>query len=115
LLEEFRRTSAAQHPALKWAIGNALSTVTTVEHADALLELARDRSHGAGRQMIVEGLARFSKDDRIVPTLQSLLEDEDVALQAMAGLRRRLGPAEALDHIRPLTSHPSERVRRAAA
>ncbi|MGH9267065.1 MAG: hypothetical protein ACRD0D_02700, partial [Acidimicrobiales bacterium] len=38
LLEEFHRTSDAQHPALKWAIGNALSVVTTVEHVDALLE-----------------------------------------------------------------------------
>lgn len=115
LLDEFRRTSDGQNPALKWAIGNALSTVTTIQHVDALLELALDRSHGAGRQMVVDRLARFSKDDRIVQALMSLLADEDVALHAMAGLRRRLGPAAALEHIRPLTSHPSERVRRAAA
>jgi hypothetical protein len=97
LLDEFRRTSDGQNPALKWAIGNALSTVTTIQHVDALLELALDRSHGAGRQMVVDRLARFSKDDRIVQALMSLLADEDVALHAMAGLRRRLGPAAALE------------------
>lgn len=50
-----------------------------------------------------------------MPALKTLLEDEDVALQAMTGLRRRLGPGAALEYIRPLTSHSSERIRRAAA
>ncbi len=59
MFEEFRRTPEASQPALKWAIGNALSTVTTIEHTDAILDLALDASHGAGRQMIVERLARI--------------------------------------------------------
>jgi hypothetical protein len=114
LLQEFRSTSNSSHPGLKWVIGNALATATTIEHTETLLELAVEAVHGAGRQGIVERLARITKDERIVPTLKMLLDDPDVALQAMAGLRRRLGPDEALEHIRPLTTHSSERIRRAA-
>jgi hypothetical protein len=88
--------------------------VTAIEHTDTLLELAVEAAHGAGRQGIVERLARNTNDERIVPTLKMLIDDQDVALQAMAGLRRSLGPEEALEHIRPLTIHPSERIRRAA-
>ena len=114
LIREFRNTSATEQPALKWAIGNALDTVTTPEHADVLLELALDKAHGMGRQMIVERVARISKDARVVDALRKLATDEDVAFHAMAGLRRRLGQAEAAEVIRPLTDHETERVRDAA-
>jgi hypothetical protein len=103
-----------EHASLKWAIGNALSTVTTAQHKDSLLDLARDERHGIGRQMIVERLARFSRDERILDALRRLAVDEAVALHAMAGLRRRLGAAEALSFLTPLLDHPSEGVRRAA-
>jgi hypothetical protein len=114
LIREFRNTSATEQPALKWAIGNALDTVTPPEHVDVLLELALDKAHGAGRQMIVDRVARISKDARVVDALKKLATDEDVAFHAMAGLRRRLGQAEAAEVIRPLTNHESERVRDAA-
>src|SRR3954466_3584561 len=32
LIDEFRRTSVADHPWLKWAIGNALDTVVVQDH-----------------------------------------------------------------------------------
>lgn len=114
LIREFRNTSATEQPALKWAIGNALDTVTTTEHLEVLLELALDRVHGTGRQMIVDRVARISMDARVVDALRNLATDEDVAFHAMAGLRRRLGQAAAAAVIRPLTDHDSERVRDAA-
>ena len=114
LISEFRNTSAIDHPALKWAIGNALDTVTTPHHIESLLELALDPSHGKGRQMIVERLGRISKDGRVVDALVLLAEDEDVAFHAMAGLRRRLGQAAAAELIRTLTERGSEKVKHAA-
>lgn len=114
LLDEFRKTSNADQPTLKWAIGNALSTVTTHAHVDELLELARDRRHGAGRGMVVERLGRISGNPRVEKTLMKLIDDPDVAFQAMGGIRRRLGPAKAAELLEPLTAHQDERVRRAA-
>lgn len=114
LLDEFRKTSDADQPALKWAIGNALSTVTTPAHVDELLELARDRRHGAGRGMVVERLGRISGDRRVEETLMRLIDDPDVAFQAMGGIRRRLGPTKAAKLLEPLIAHQDERVRRAA-
>jgi hypothetical protein len=43
-----------------------------------------------------------------------LIDDPDVAFQAMGGIRRRLGPAKAAELLEPLTAHQDERVRRAA-
>ena len=114
MLDEFRKTSDADQPALKWAIGNALSTVTTPAHVDELLELARDRRHGAGRGMVVERLGRISGDRRVEETLMRLIDDPDVAFQAMGGIRRRLGPTKAAKLLEPLIAHQDERVRRAA-
>jgi hypothetical protein len=101
LLDEFRRTADADRPALKWAIGNALSVVTTPAHADELLELAGDRRHGAGRGMVVERLGRISGDRRVEEMLIGLLDDPEVAFQAIGGIRRRLGPANPLGCWRP--------------
>ena len=114
LIAEFRNTSASKQKSLKWAIGNAINTVTTPQHLDVLLELVMDRSHGIGREMIVNRLARIPKEPRVVEALRQLATDEDVAFHAMAGLRRRLGPALAAEAIQPLTQHGSERVRDAA-
>jgi hypothetical protein len=114
LIAEFRNTSVKEHEGLKWALGNALGTVTTPQHLDVLLDLVRDRTHGIGRQMIVDRVGRISGDDRVVQTLMQLTTDEDVAFQAMAGLRRRLGQSNAAEIIRPLTKHGSARIRDAA-
>ena len=114
LLDEFRTTSDADQPALKWAIGNALSVVTTPTHADELMELAGDRRHGLGRGMVVERLGRISGDRRVEEMLMGLVDDPDVAFQAMGGIRRRLGPAKAVGLLTPLLAHQDERVRQAA-
>jgi hypothetical protein len=112
LIELFRKTS--DDAGLKWAIGNALSVVTTPAHKEALVELALNEKHGRGRQMIIERLGRIDGDPGIVEALHRLAIDPEVALHAQAGLRRRLGQFEALQIIRPLLGHSSEGVRRAA-
>jgi hypothetical protein len=108
------RTTVPADSSLKWAIGNALSVVTSPVHRDDLLELALDPRHGRGRQMIVDRLGRISGDSRIIDGLRELGTDPDVALHAQASLRKRVGPAAAADYIRPLLTHPSESVRRGA-
>lgn len=113
LIELFRTTAPTQ-ASLKWAIGNALSVVATSGHREALLELAVDPKHGPGRQMIVDRLGRIPGDPRIVDALRALATDPDVALHALAGLRKRLGAAAAAEIIRPLLAHSSEGVRRGA-
>ncbi len=107
MIDEFRQTPVGDEWALKWAIGNALDTVTTPKHLEVLLELALDRRHGIGRQRIVDRLARISAQPRVVDALLRLMEDDDVVFSAMTGLRRRLGPAAAADRIRPLSIRPS--------
>ena len=114
LIIEFRNTSVTRQEGLKWALGNAIETVTTPAHLDALLDLVLDRTHGVGRQMIVDRVARISGDARVIAALRQLITDEDVALHAMAGLRRRLGPEAAADLIRPLTQHSSQHIRNTA-
>jgi hypothetical protein len=113
LLDEFRRTSNAEQPSLKWAIGNALSVVTTKEHVDELLELALDPRHGAGRGMLVERLGRVARDARVEEALLRLRDDPDVAFQAGTGIRRRFGPARAIEILEPLAAHSSPLVRNA--
>ncbi len=114
LFEEFRRTSNDAQPSLKWAIGNALSVVSTPKHIEDLLDLAVDRTHGAGRGMLVERLGRISGEPRVEQALINLAEDPDVAFQAMVGIRRRLGPKKAIEILEPLTHSASPMVQNAA-
>jgi hypothetical protein len=81
----------------------------------SIARIAMATPNATAAASIVERLARITKDERIVPTLKVLLDDQDVPLQAIAGLRRMPGPEEALEHTRPLTTNSSERIRRAAA
>lgn len=112
LLELFR-SLPADEAGLKWAVGNALDVVTTAQHRDQLLDLALDRTHGTGRQMIVYRLGRLPHDEPTDEALRELAADGDVALHAMIGLRRRLGP-DAVPVIEVLKDHQDSRVRKAA-
>jgi HEAT repeats len=85
LLDEFRR-APTDEASLKWAIGNAISTLADPSLADDLIELLQDPRHGTGRQMLCEALRR-TKDPRAPDVLIGLISDADVGGHAIAALR----------------------------
>ena len=95
---------------LKWAIGNALSTVASDAVADALVTLAQDVCHGKAREMIVVALGGFPAS-KSLSVLINLLQDEIVCGHAIIAIRK-LGIREAIPHIEPFTSHPKAWIRR---
>jgi hypothetical protein len=85
LLDEFRR-APLDEVSLKWAIGDALSTLADESLGDEIIELLQDPRHGTGRQMLCEALRR-TKDPRAPDVLMSLISDPDVSGHAIAALR----------------------------
>jgi hypothetical protein len=57
--------------------------------ADDMIRLAADRSYGHARQMVVLGLGKLKNNDRVVPVLLDLLDDEDVAGHAAMTFGKR--------------------------
>ena len=96
LVAEFRRAPDEEW-ALKWAIGNALSTLADASIVDDLVELAADRRHGKGREMLMDALGR-TKDERALELLVELVDDDEVAGHAISALRR-LGPKSSLPYL----------------
>jgi hypothetical protein len=115
LIEEFRRVDATVDPegsGLRWTIGNALEVVGDDSVIDELVGLARDRSYGKARQMVVLGLGK-SKDPRAAGVLVELLDDEDVNGQAVKALGKLKAP-ETRPALEPMLSDPRAWVRREA-
>lgn len=95
LIDEFER---AGDVSLKWAIGNALSTLATRDDADCLIRLLRDQQHGAARRMLCDALKR-TKDPRAPDVLIELVGDHDVGGHAILALRL-YGPRSSLPYLR---------------
>jgi hypothetical protein len=112
LINEFRNSEDATGLGIRWVIGNALSVVADDSVFDEVESLARDRSFGKARQMVVVGLGR-SKDPRAVPLLVELLNDEDVAVHALKALAQ-LKPSGVRAAVEPLLDHPQALLRREA-
>jgi PBS lyase HEAT-like repeat len=87
LIEEFRKAPSDQISSLKWAIGNALEVVADDKVFDEISALARDKTQGKAREMLVAGLGKM-KHPRSTDTLLELLSDEQVEGHALWALRR---------------------------
>ncbi|HEY1960216.1 MAG TPA: HEAT repeat domain-containing protein [Polyangiaceae bacterium] len=99
LLNEYRRSSDESPMGLRWTIGNALAVVADDGVLDDLVELARDRQFGKTREMLVLALGNMT-DERVLPVLIELLNDDDVcgyAIMALGKLKRSFTRA----HIEP--------------
>jgi len=114
LLDAFREW-APKDQSVGWALGDALATSADKLHVDILLGLAQRPEYGGARQMVVDSLWRYRKDERVPALLLTLIEDPDVSLHAMSALRRTIGNDAALPHLRRMRdAHPDERVRQQA-
>ncbi len=113
LVEEYRQTDP-KNAALKWAIANALEATADDAVVEEMIELARDRSAGKAREMIVTGLGNMS-GRRVVDVLVELLGDEEVCGYALIGLGK-LGAmaSEARLGIEAFLKHRTEWVRKEA-
>lgn len=101
-----------EHQSLKWAIGNALSTVATDKVANDLYELAQDKAHGKAREMVVVALGNL-RDPGAVEVLMNLLDDEEVCGHAIIAVTKLKAP-QAVPKIQYLTKHPKPWVRKEA-
>jgi HEAT repeat protein len=87
LVDLFRRVEDSTGLGLRWAVGNALDVTWDDARFDDLVELARDRSYGRAREMVVLGFAR-SKRPEASDVLIALLDDTDVNGHAVKALRK---------------------------
>lgn len=116
MIKEFRSLPKSADPdgtGLRWAIGNALEVLADRSVLDELIEIAGDRRYGPARQMVVLGLAR-PRENRVIPALVALLDDEDVQGYAAVALGR-LGARAARERLADLAEHaPKPWVRKEA-
>ncbi|MCZ7585716.1 MAG: HEAT repeat domain-containing protein [Deltaproteobacteria bacterium] len=113
LVSEFEKNEDSTGEGLGWTIGNALEVLANDEIAEDMVRLARDRSHGAAREMIVMGLGKLKNNRSVVDTLIALLDDEEVAGHAVIALGK-LQAKSARSHLDHFLSHPKTWVRNAA-
>lgn len=92
LIELFRRVEDSTGLGVRWAVGNALDVAWNDDDFDELVDLARDRSYGRSREMIVLGLARSNRPEA-GDVLVELLKDADVNGHAVKALRKLKLPA----------------------
>lgn len=109
LLKMFR---GEKNKDLRWVIGNALSVVAAPDDTEEVVDLLRDVRFGESRSELTHAVGRLKGADAI-PLLISLLEDEDIAADAVIALGK-LKAVEARPHIEKLLSHPDSWVRQQA-
>lgn len=97
----------------KWAIGNTLSIIRDKDVLPDLLRIVKENEHGIARQMIVIYLGVFKKDENIKNILIELLNDDDVAGQAIMAIRK-IGDVELVKHVEPLIEHEKTWIRNEA-
>lgn len=111
LVHEMRRQQQHDDLLVLWAFGNALSIVADDSVYDDIVALARDRSLGRAREMLMDALARMDRPDA-TDVLVSLVDDEDVDAQAVVALARRAdAPAAVFERF---ADDDRDWVRRAA-
>lgn len=113
LVREFRRPGL-DWPT-RWAVANSLSVIADSSVFDDLVGLARDRSYGRAREMLMLALAR-SDAERASTVLVEMLDDDEVAGHAIAALGRarsketRASIERFLDHPKPWVRREANRV-----
>ena len=103
----------AKNPSYKWSIGNTLSEIRDKDVLPDLLTIVQEKEHGSARQMIVDGLGSFKNDENVKKVLVKLLDDDNVAGQAVSAIRR-IGDPKLAVHIEPFLNHEKTWIRNEA-
>lgn len=112
LVEEFRKASPSEDMGLRWAIGNALATVSDDSILNELVELATDASYGRSREMVAIALGNL-RNPQATEVLIDLLDDPEIAGHALIALGK-LRPKEAKPRIERMLNDPKPWVRKEA-
>lgn len=84
LIAEYQKTPK-ENDNLRWIIGNAIATVLTLNEIDWVYSTVLDKSNGRSRRQMVSALSAV-KTEKSEGILIDLLEDDEVAPQALAAL-----------------------------
>lgn len=84
LIAEYQKTPK-ENDYLRWIIGNAIATVLTLNEIDWVYSTVLDKSNGRSRRQMVSALS-VVKTEKSEGILIDLLEDDEVAPQALAAL-----------------------------
>lgn len=112
LIDLFRQVDDPRELGLRWTIGNALEVVWDDRFFEDLVEIARDKSYGRSREMVVLGIAR-SKRPEAADVLIDLLNDADVNGHAVKALSK-FKASRARPGLEQMTSDSRSWVRTAA-
>ncbi len=110
LVREFRRPELDW--VTRWAVANSLSVVADDSVFDDLVVLARDRSYGHAREMLMPALARADKA-RAADVLIEMLDSDDLVGHAIGALGQ-VGARGARSAIEQFLDHPKPWVRKQA-
>ena len=88
LVHEMRRQQEHDDVYVLWAFGNALSIVADDDVYDDIVQLARNRSLGRAREMLMEALGRMDNSGA-TPVLLEFVDDDEVDGQVVIALSRR--------------------------
>ncbi len=117
LVREFLRIDPAADPppaSLRWAIADALEKVADESVLPEILDIATDERHGSVRGLAVAALGNMIKArGRVIPVLEGLLHDDDVAPYAAMALSK-LKSVDSKQAIEQLLEHPDAWVRQEA-
>lgn len=97
---------------LRWAIGNTIYITITEDDVERILPIVQDKENGMSRQMFVAALGKVTSG-KTEDVLIKLLDDEEVAAQALEALGR-MKSKKAREKILTLTSHPKAVIKKEA-
>lgn len=108
LIAEYLKTPKKEEN-LRWVIGNSIFVTITKDDVDSILPIVQDRTNGMSRGRFVCALGKV-KSEKVEGVLINLLDDDEVAPQALDALGR-LKSQRAKEKIRSLLDHPQPLIR----
>jgi len=97
---------------LRWIIGNTVYNTISAADVNEILKIVLDKRNGYSRRPFVLALGKTKSDD-VETALISLLDDDEVVLQALGALQKFKSPG-VKSKVAELVDHPNVQVRKLA-